>query len=78
VPDRRSEREDVTPIVQLTQQSSYLWILNVDSASGRADALPSRVRFFPGTEDLFVVDGASQGLRRYELEPFRHDGARFR
>jgi hypothetical protein len=65
-------------VVQLTQQSSYLGVLNVDTSSGRADALPSRVRFFPGTEDLFVVDGASQGLRRYQLEPFQHDGSRFR
>jgi hypothetical protein len=70
--------EEIAPAVQLTQQSSYLGILNVDTSSGRADALPSRVRFFPGTEDLFVVDGASQGLRRYRLEPFQHDGSRFR
>jgi hypothetical protein len=76
--DKQNEREDVQPVVQLTEQSSWLSVLNVDSTGGRADALPSRVRFFPGTQSLFVVDGASQGLRRYELEPFRHDGSRFR
>jgi hypothetical protein len=70
--------EELAPVVRLTLQSNYLGILNVDTSSGRADALPSRVRFFLGTEDLFVVDGASQGLRRYQLEPFRHDGSRFR
>jgi hypothetical protein len=72
------DRDDIAPVIQLTNQSSFLWVLNVDNSSGRADALPSRVRFFPGTDDLFVVDGASQGLRRYELEPFQHDGERFR
>lgn len=76
--DVSGDPEDIGPVVQLTRQSTYLGILNVDTSSGRADALPSRVRFFPGTEDLFVVDGASQGLRRYQLEPFQHDGSRFR
>jgi hypothetical protein len=78
VPDE-AEREDIGPVIQLTQQSTFLGVINIDSSSGRADALPSRVRFFPDTGDLFIVDGASQGLRRYLLEPFEaDDSSRFR
>lgn len=76
--DVAGDRDEIAPVVQLTNQSSFLGILNVDTSSGRADALPSRVRFFPGTDALFVVDRASQGLRRYTLQPFQHDGNRFR
>jgi hypothetical protein len=38
------------------------------STSGRTDVLPVRLRYFPESPDLFVVDSASQGLRRYGLQ----------
>jgi hypothetical protein len=38
------------------------------STSGRTDVLPVRLRYFPESPDLFIVDSASQGLRRYALQ----------
>ncbi len=37
------------------------------------DALPKSIRFFPTTNDLFVVDSANQGLKRFTLNPFGRD-----
>ncbi len=42
------------------------------------DALPKSIRWFPLTNDLFVVDSASQGLRRFTLTPFGRDTANYR
>jgi hypothetical protein len=41
-----------------------------DPAQGRRDALPVTVQYFPYTDNLFVVDSASQGLRIFTLSPF--------
>jgi hypothetical protein len=76
--DEGGDPADIAPSITLNNQVTFLRVLNVDSSSGRADALPSRVRYFSDTGDLFVVDGASQGLRRYTLDPFEADSARFR
>lgn len=35
-----------------------------------SDTLPATVRFYPGDNELYVVDSASQGLTRYNLNPF--------
>jgi hypothetical protein len=42
------------------------------------DALPASVRFFPFRNELFIVDTASQGLRRFALSPFGRTNEIFR
>ena len=37
------------------------------------DVLPSVLRFYPGRNELYVVDSASQGLTRYTLNPFARE-----
>lgn len=39
------------------------------------DALPAEIRYLSEVGDLFVLDTASQGLRRYTLQPFENDGS---
>ena len=36
-------------------------------------ARPATIRFFPYANELFLVDSATQGLRRLDLSPFRPD-----
>jgi hypothetical protein len=52
--------------------------LNNASTDRVADALPASMRYLPELGDLFVLDTASQGLRRYTLLPFKWDTAIFR
>jgi hypothetical protein len=48
--------------------------LTLNNADGRiSDALPVSMSYLPEVGDLFVVDTASQGLRRYGLRPFEWD-----
>lgn len=74
----QEDPEDIHPTVTLGAQSRVLTRVNVDENSGRSDALPRRVRYFTETGDLFIVDQASQGLKRYTLTPFEPDNSRFR
>jgi hypothetical protein len=59
---------NVAITVRITGQSTHVQRTIVD-ASGRADTLPSRVRYYPEAPHLYVVDAASQGLRRFDLSP---------
>ena len=60
---------DIT--VQVRNSAVPLTQANTD---GRIrDALPVALRYLPEVGDLFVVDTASQGLRRYEFRPFAWD-----
>jgi len=63
--------------IQVRGASTPLNLSNV-SADRVTDALPASLRFLPEVGDLFVLDTASQGLRRYTLAPFENDGSIFR
>jgi hypothetical protein len=53
--------------------------LSLSNSDGRIrDALPVVLRYLPEVGDLFVVDTASQGLRRYDFRPFAWDRAIYR
>ena len=56
--------------IQVTQTNNLVQNLVFDPAQGRRDALPVTVQYFPYTDNLFVVDSASQGLRIFTLSPF--------
>jgi hypothetical protein len=69
-----ARRRDVNPGITIAKSvlpiSASIATLN----TGRSDALPHRVRYFAENNYLFVVDQASQGLRRFFLTPtFRAD-----
>jgi hypothetical protein len=68
---------NVAVTVRITGQSARVQRSVLDS-NGRVDALPVRVRFFPEAEHLYVVDAASQGLRRFVLSPNLQQTTAFR
>jgi hypothetical protein len=43
-------------------------------SDGVSDALPATMRYVTGVGNLFVLDTAGQGLRRYTLRPFQTSG----
>lgn len=53
---------------------TFLWT-SIVPPRDYPDALPKSIRYFPMTNNLFVVDSANQGLRRLLLDPFQLDGA---
>lgn len=64
--------------LQIRDSSTRLSITNVDSANRVLDALPVAVRYNAEIDRLFVLDTASQGLRRYTLQPLEDDASNFR
>jgi hypothetical protein len=68
---------NVAVTVRITGQSARVQRSVLDS-NGRVDTLPARVRFFPEAEHLYVVDAASQGLRRFVLSPNLQQTTAFR
>jgi hypothetical protein len=64
-------RQDVNPDISITYnvQTIYEAIPSTTNTSTRTDTLPHRVRYFPEVGYLFVVDQASQGLRRFFMTP---------
>jgi hypothetical protein len=56
--------------LSIGQSIDYAHSAVYDSSQGRLDSLPVTVYFEPYTLDLYVVDTASQGLRRISLTPF--------
>lgn len=63
---------------QVVRGSTGLQIAGVITGDSVADALPASLRYVPTVGGLFVLDTAGQGLRRYTLRPFQHDGQTFR
>lgn len=73
---RNEPRTSRDSSVQVRNAATALTVNNTD---GRiVDALPVTVRYLPEVGDLFVVDTASQGLRRYDLVPFEWDRSIYR
>ena len=64
--------------VSVLQGSTGLQVSSVVVSDGVSDALPASLRYEPGLGNLFVVDSAGQGLRRFTVRPFQHDGQTFR
>jgi hypothetical protein len=64
--------------VSVLQGSTGMQVSSVVVSDGVSDALPASLRYEAGLGNLFVVDSAGQGLRRYTLRPFQHDGQTFR
>jgi hypothetical protein len=64
--------------VQVINGSTPLQLTSIVTGDSVADALPATLRYVPGQNSLFILDSASQGLRRYTLRPFQHDGQTFR
>lgn len=60
-----------TVSVQVTQgtQAISSTVVQVDSG----DALPAAIRYVPEVGDVFVLDGTSQGLLRYNLTPLERE-----
>jgi hypothetical protein len=68
------EEEEIKNEVNPSITVSFTSMLPVSApiatnSSSRTDTLPHRVRYFPDNGFLFVVDQASQGLRRFLLTP---------
>ncbi|MDB4977232.1 MAG: hypothetical protein JWN48_5573 [Myxococcaceae bacterium] len=64
--------------VQVRNGSASLSVTSVPTGSTSVDALPAALRYEPETGALFLLDTASQGLRRYTLQPFAFDKNSFR
>jgi hypothetical protein len=58
--------------VQVRNGSAGLQVTSVGSSSS-TDALPAALRYDPQLGQLYLLDTASQGLRRYLLRPFEFD-----
>jgi hypothetical protein len=73
VPDdpERALRREVNPSITISTPASITPVSSTvaGASPGRSDVLPHRVRYFPDNNYLFVVDQASQGLRRFILHP---------
>ncbi|MDB4988440.1 MAG: hypothetical protein JWN04_3618, partial [Myxococcaceae bacterium] len=59
--------------VQVQNGSSGLQVTSVPSGNSTTDALPALLRYEPEMGYLYLLDTASQGLRRYLLQPFEFD-----
>jgi hypothetical protein len=64
--------------IQVTMPLSHIEAQVVDPTQNRLDSLPVTLRYFPYTGDLYIVDVASQGLRRFALSPFGSTSSTFR
>jgi hypothetical protein len=64
-----ARRREVNPNITLAKSTTPIYQFVAEANTGRSDTLPHRVRYFPDNNYLFVVDQASQGLRRYFLVP---------
>jgi hypothetical protein len=73
-----AEEPPTSLVIQVISGRSELRETVYDPGTTFVDALPVSVRFFPYTNDLFIVDSASQGLRRFALSPFTRTGQIFR
>lgn len=60
--------------VSVLEGSTALTVSSVVVSDGVSDALPATMRYVPGVGNLFVLDTAGQGLRRYTLRPFQTSG----
>jgi hypothetical protein len=65
----RTRRREVNPSITVSSSISPVSSVVAGANPGRSDVLPHRVRYFPDNSYLFVVDQASQGLRRFILHP---------
>jgi hypothetical protein len=73
-----SDNLNTIPRIDLTITSNVVENATFDPAQGRRDALPVTVQYFPYTDNLFVVDSASQGMRIFKLSPFLPTNTSFR
>jgi hypothetical protein len=64
-----SLKQEVNPTVSLSIEPRAVINASIFGGNSRTDSLPHRVRYFPENGYLFVVDQASQGLRRFFLTP---------
>jgi hypothetical protein len=60
--------------VDVREGSTGLQVSSVQVSDGVSDALPATMRYVTGVGNLFVLDTAGQGLRRYTLRPFQTSG----
>jgi hypothetical protein len=63
--------------LQLRNGSSGLAVTSVASGNTTADALPIALQYDARQGHLYLLDTASQGLRRYLLNPFQFDTTSF-
>ena len=63
--------------LQLRNGSSGLAVTSVVSGNTTADALPVALQYDSRQSRLYLLDTASQGLRRYLLNPFQFDTTSF-
>jgi hypothetical protein len=66
--ETRAAKEAIAPSITLSV--SYFPITQSTRNAARADSLPVRMRFFPQSGHIFVVDAASQGLSSLQTLPF--------
>lgn len=64
-----TRRREVNPSIGLSKSVQPIVASVATVNTGRSDSLPHRVRYFADNGYLFVVDQASQGLRRFFLTP---------
>jgi hypothetical protein len=64
--------------VSVSRASVPFYVDAVNSRDSVTDALPSTVHYLPEVGNLFLLDIAGQGLRRYSLRPFERDDTVFR
>jgi hypothetical protein len=64
--------------ISVTRASVPFYLDAVTTGDSVNDALPSTVQYLPEIGNLFLLDSAGQGLRRYTLRPFERDETVFR